>query len=356
MTVRKTNPKPSSNTPKKTAKKAPPARQNTGSQELKSWISKLESELLKESEKKRPKNLLLTQIHLKRQRELSLEFPRDWWPADAIRARNKKTHEEYERIKALKLAAATAHREMLRSMAGDFCKELTVQEKLLENLLFIWADVAFWKTLRECEPLAPGTQCDDARKLLIREYGMDFPFSPTVWLQAVREPKQANLLVLLMEGQASKFFHVPEPTEQEKRWLAMLSEELLGEQLHRYVHNPSKDSRPNLRMALMDGNYSPTFLNAISSSVRRLADDITHIALYPDNFEGLRAPTHKKPHRTRKLPEAKAIVEMVEVVRKKLKISTNGLAQTYFDCANSAERRLAREAILLGRYRDNLPV
>jgi hypothetical protein len=251
-------------------------------------------------------------------------------------------------------------RQEIERIAGDLPKEITFQEALSERLLIVWADEMLWRLIRtgqQHHPPPPHTIDDYVRGFLVSKYHLQISFTASVWLEMLRQPLERAYLFGLMVLMAPRFFWVQSPNpgkDLEAKWRAALSHDMLGDLLNKYVHNPGQDWRPSLCVQIARAGFPKEVLEWLRLAINRLADDIAHIIQHPDRFDARRAPP--VGHRLRRFSEAKAIEEMVVLLRRDAGLSDNALAKQYKGRITAADRKLAREARLLAFYRDGLPV
>jgi hypothetical protein len=229
--------------------------------------------------------------------------------------------------------------------ADELPDEPTFAEKLGDLLPVVWADYRLWQAFTMKPPGSAILKNALAAYLLLKFYNLQIPFQDSVWLELRGQTVKWNYLQFLMASHAHNFFHLESASGKD-----VLGELFLGKLLLKYVRHPLNDYRPLLSTL----GYPAPVLRRLSQAAANLSKDAAWAAKNPDRYVAGRAPT--ATHRVRNLREAKAIEDMVVILRQNIGISDYALAKKGLGRISAAGRKLAKEAKLLALCRERLPV
>ena len=250
----------------------------------------------------------------------------------------------------------------------EFPEQQTFSEKLGDLLPVVWADHRLWQAFKIKPTVGIIRNDAQAANLLRKFYNLRIPFQDSVWLELRDQPVKWNYLQFLMVSRSAGFFQLEAATAEDELTEIerdSLYDFLSGKLLRKSVRHPMDDLRPELSLK----KYPAKVLLRISQAMSKLAKAAAWCARNPNCYVARRAPT--AGHRIRNLRDAKAIEDMVVMLRQNVGISDNALAQKFMASRHSiarrkanqfkgnitaGDRKLAKAARLVAFYRENLPV
>ena len=219
----------------------------------------------------------------------------------------------------------------------DYPGKTMIHNQCHNNVRLIYADPDFWKIHHQ--ELSTKQIEQQVADYLLKHYGMVFDFPYTIWRQMVINPIHRNFLCLLMTHFPRQYFQTNKNDEDKKQLLEIVAEHLESPNLDLSGYLASEQLSREQLIKLR--NMS----NQIRSSVKWCLDN--------DN-KPLIQSQRTLPIRPRKWDKAMKLEQMVRLIYdgKGLADHPSNLALQFFGQAEPQERKLARQAQALFRYRE----